>query len=481
MYDILNAELSQIHNIKYPEPPFNPPEIFPEFKSNNSFEFHLDKQNEIYYAIRDLFTKLGFDKLNFNKITWNPLKHLVNQGDKIVIKPNLVIHKHPLGIKGVECMITHASIIRPVIDYLLLATNKKCTITICDVPLQNADWNEIIELNGLKSLVEFYFKNHIKINLLDLRYEIAFTNKEGVIYKKEKKKLDPSGYQVVDLKDKSYIAEIIENYKKLEITDYNIGTVSKHHFPGKNEYLICNTILNSDLFINIPKLKTHRKAGVTLSLKNIIGINGDKSWIAHHCRGLDEYKKFHFMEYFKWYISYYFKNYAPVFITTLLYKLHRIIFLKGMDLKTHGMLRGGPTMEGNWYGNDTIWRTILDLNNIIFFSDKQGNMKSEKQRKYFTIIDGIIGMENEGPMDGNPKKCGIILGGNHPVVLDCIGSWIMGFNFEKIPSLKKAFEKKFFNLIDIDKRIIINLIEKKFDKINFHFNPSKGWKEYIER
>src|SRR5690606_2650770 len=39
------------------------------------------------------------------------------------------------------------------------------------------------------------------------------------------------------------------------------------------------------LVINLPKLKTHKKTGVTLSLKNLVGINGDKNWLPHHSLG----------------------------------------------------------------------------------------------------------------------------------------------------------------------------------------------------
>ena len=34
-----------------------------------------------------------------------------------------------------------------------------------------------------------------------------------------------------------------------------------------NEYCISNTILDADVIINIPKLKTHKKAGITVCLK----------------------------------------------------------------------------------------------------------------------------------------------------------------------------------------------------------------------
>ena len=258
----------------YPKTPFNPSIIFPELK-NLSYSIKKDNENQIYNSIRELLFSLGFDSKNFGKSNWNPFKNFIKKNDNIIIKPNLVMDNHILGKKGILSMITHSSIIRPIIDYILLATNNQCNITICDVPLQSANWENIIKQNGLKDLINFYQLKKVKINLLDLRYEIAIPNKEGFYYKKIKKIRDPKGYVKVELGKKSYIQDIIKDSKKLEITDYELGSVSKHHNKNKNEYLIPKTILNSDIFINVPKLKTHRKAGVTLSMKNIIGINGD--------------------------------------------------------------------------------------------------------------------------------------------------------------------------------------------------------------
>jgi hypothetical protein len=44
-------------------------------------------------------------------------------------------------------------------------------------------------------------------------------------------------------------------------------------------------VLSADLVVNLPKLKTHKKTGVTLALKNLVGINGDKNWLPHHSQG----------------------------------------------------------------------------------------------------------------------------------------------------------------------------------------------------
>ena len=43
--------------------------------------------------------------------------------------------------------------------------------------------------------------------------------------------------------------------------------------------------MEADVFINIPKLKTHKKVGLTCALKNLVGINANKNWLPHHTEG----------------------------------------------------------------------------------------------------------------------------------------------------------------------------------------------------
>lgn len=138
-------------------------------------------------------------------------------------------------------------------------------------------------------------------------------------------------------------------------------------------------------------------------------------------------------------------------------------------------------MEGNWYGNDTVWRTIIDLNNIIFFADKDGNMQNAQQRKYIGIIDGLIGMEKEGPMHGYPKKCGVLIGGFHPVLIDYLGAYVMGYDYNKIPTIREGMKEKYFGLTQckIDCIRVNSSIDWK--NINLKFIPTKGWKGHIER
>ena len=48
--------------------------------------------------------------------------------------------------------------------------------------------------------------------------------------------------------------------------------------------------------------------------------------------------------------------------------------------------------SGSWCGNDTIWRTVVDLNRILLWFDGDGKPR-KVPRRYLTIVDGIIAGE----------------------------------------------------------------------------------------
>lgn len=48
------------------------------------------------------------------------------------------------------------------------------------------------------------------------------------------------------------------------------------------------------------------------------------------------------------------------------------------------------------------------------------------------VIDGIIGMQGEGPVKGTPVKSGVALAGTNALALDIIGSEVMGFDYRTI-------------------------------------------------
>ena len=118
------------------------------------------------------------------------------------------------GRQGVEAMITHASILRPVIDYVLKASKGTAIITICDAPLQSASWDKLIRENYYQDLVDYFRNRGVNIELLDLRIIQAYCNKYGGIEKTVKLPGDPRGYCVVDLGNESCFTPIVERFEE---------------------------------------------------------------------------------------------------------------------------------------------------------------------------------------------------------------------------------------------------------------------------
>lgn len=147
------------------------------------------------------------------------------------------------------------------------------------------------------------------------------------------------------------------------------------------------------------------------------------------------------------------------------------------------------TGYGMWYGNDTIWRSILDLNRIVLYSDKQGNMKDTVQRRYLCIEDAIVSGEGGGPLHPTPKKTNIIAVSDNPVAIDLFASTVMGFDWKRIPSVEKALNDSIkWPLVNYKfNDVIINYHDTEYDLesirevLAFDFQPTKGWEGHIER
>jgi uncharacterized protein (DUF362 family) len=56
------------------------------------------------------------------------------------------------------------------------------------------------------------------------------------------------------------------------------------------------------------------------------------------------------------------------------------------------------------------------------------------------VVDGIIGMEGNGPILGSPVRLGILVSGTKPGSVDTICSRLMGIDPTEISHIKKACE-----------------------------------------
>src|SRR5207247_6700881 len=95
--------------------------------------------------------------------------------------------------------------------------------------------------------------------------------------------------------------------------------------------------------------------------------------------------------------------------------------LKNMFGIVPGSCYGWPKNVLHWAGID---RSILDIN--------------AAARPDFAIVDGIMGMEGNGPIQGTPKAAGVLLLGNDPVAVDATACRVMGLLPEKVEYLSRA-------------------------------------------
>jgi hypothetical protein len=121
-------------------------------------------------------------------------------------------------------------------------------------------------------------------------------------------------------------------------------------------------------------------------------------------------------------------------------KLSRLPLPGDHSLVARAPRLGAPpkVIDGSWEGNNTLFRTILDLNRILFFASREGALRGEPQRRYLTIVDGIVAGEGEGPLGATPVRAGLLIGGFDPGVVDAVASRGMGFDPARIPLVREA-------------------------------------------
>jgi uncharacterized protein (DUF362 family) len=134
----------------------------------------------------------------------------------------------------------------------------------------------------------------------------------------------------------------------------------RSHYTDLGELWLPTPVLDADVVVSMPKMKTHHWAGVTLSLKNLFGT-------------------------------------LP------------------------GRVYGWPKNILHWAG---IEPSILDIAGAV--------------RPGYAIVDGIVGMEGNGPISGEPVESGVLVFANDPVAADTVGASLMGFDPEKIAYIAEA-------------------------------------------
>jgi uncharacterized protein (DUF362 family) len=152
--------------------------------------------------------------------------------------------------------------------------------------------------------------------------------------------------------------------QRIRFVDLNMDDVEwrelASNFSGIGRMALPASVLNADLVVSLPKLKTHHWAGMTCAMKNLFGV-------------------------------------VP------------------------GAVYGWPK---NLLHSHGIYGPIVDLVATV--------------RPGLTIVDGIVGMEGDGPIMGTPRDFGVLAMSRDLVAADATCARVLGFDAAKLPYLATA-------------------------------------------
>ncbi len=469
---------------KYPiAVPYNPPERYEEYAGSS-----IDPSNEVYAAVRSILQRLDLDADSYGKSSWNPLGSMIKPGMTVFLKPNTVMHKHGKG-KDIFSVVVHASVLRPILDYVCTALKGSGRIIVGDSELLFSNFHDAMQASGIASLLEWYKgRTEIPIELLDLRQARGARTWLFGKWRRVPVQGDSRGYERVDLGGRSMFHGI--DPEKLRIAVASFKEMQDYHSIHKHEYLFPRSLLSADVVINIAKLKTHRRTGVTLALKNFMGLPSAKGSLPHFrvgspAEGGDQYihasarkrigTKLHdVIQSSRW---------VPVkFVFAVVKRLlweSRFIVPFPDDVS-----------EAMWPENDTVWRTLLDIHRIVRYADKNGEVRDLPQRQILNIIDGVVAGEGNGPLSPDPVPAGCILAGRDPVAVDVVATGLMGFDHRRIRLIAEGLRERERDLpistLKEEEILVANRngttgLSEFLSSHNLRMAPHEGWKGHIER
>ena len=221
------------------------------------------------------------------------------RGARVLLKPNLVEHHPDRPIN------THPALVAAVAQAML--DLGAASVTVGEGPGHRRDTEALLEGSGLGPRLRA-----LGVPFLDLNYE------------------EPVALPLVD------------------------------NLCGLGSLPVARAVVEADLLVSLPRLKTHHWAGVTLSMKNLFGT-------------------------------------------------------------TCGAALGWPRNGLHWVGIEEVtvdlWRSLAPG---------------------FAIVDGVVGMEGDGPIMGDPVPTGFLAMGEHLPAVDATCARQMGIHAERVPALRLA-------------------------------------------
>jgi uncharacterized protein (DUF362 family) len=339
-------------------PPFDPGVAYPEYLYPGD---ELGIENGCYHLVREalrLFSPAGYGTPG-----WNPLGSVIRPGDTVLIKPNLV--DDSAWQRG---QITHPAFLRPIVDLAAKACGPNGRVVLGEGPWAAGVFDRVVRNTGIQAMVEHLAEVHgVPVSLRDLN--------------KASRETTP----LVDLGDRSALSLASRTW-----LDAHYKPMTPAGDPGVGRYWIAPEVLRADVVISVPKLKVHCSGGITVTMKNMLGLI--PAWDGPYEKA----------------------------------QLKDCAHASDVDLAQGN--------RGKYLDNDTIWRSMADLNRILLYADQAGALQPSRQRRYLTIVDGIVAAE-ESQYKPHPRPLGTVIVGMDPVSCDAVSARVMGFDPRKLRSV----------------------------------------------
>jgi len=359
---------------------------------------------------------------------------LVPRGARVVVKPNWVMHSNQ-GPWGIEPLVTHASVIRTVVEEVLRSNAAR--VVVGDAPLQACDFAELLRATGMDGWSDTLRATDSRFaGIRDFR-RTTCEMRDGVRVP-EVDRRPREDFVLFDLGTESLLEHVTDGRGSFRVTQYDPSQMVATHGTGRHQYLVAREVIEADVIFNLPKLKTHKKAGLTCALKNLIGINGNKEYLPHHrvggsTAGGDCYPG---RSPLKRALEYAFDRQNLATSQTGRRTWHQATRVLDRLVRASGDVLG---IEGSWSGNDTLWRTCLDLNRILLYGRPDGTIADSPQRTVVHIVDAIVAGQGDGPLAPQPLPLRRLLAGANAAAVDWVAARLLGYEPVRIPIVREAF------------------------------------------
>jgi len=414
---------------------FAPSEPYPEYR----FGAIAAAPNPVYAMVRALFLQAGLDAARANTPGWNPLGAWIPRGSRVFVLCNFVYHRRSReNERGLFAKVTHGSVLRALVDYVLIATGESGQVRFGNAPLQSCHWDEVLEGSGAAAVLAFYRTAGAPVTAVDLRAEVVERDAVGRI-RNRTLRTDEAPTVEIDLGRASLldaIPAVPGHPPRFRVADYNPDRTEGFHAPGSHRYVMHREVLASDVVISVPKLKTHEKVGITCVVKGFVGSVARKDCLAHHRfggpgAGGDEYpSRMAFLKPMSRYHDWVNRRAAdaPAQAAALV-----------ADQTARRVLRRlGADSAGAWFGNDTAWRMAVDLARIVHYGDVHGVMHDVPQRRHLALIDGIVAGEGAGPLSPTAADAACLVFADGVLDADRAACLLMGFDPADLPTIREA-------------------------------------------